>query len=173
MKTRPNILNLTSLLLFVMLLPVVSCQRNKLNSNELTTVHVKRDLPAPLTKPDTTTNRSEAKDTVEFNVASTLTPKKENAPRPELKKEGISRPNATKTNSKSYHIIVASHPNKNLAEQTLAKLHAKGYDDAQIIMKDNRYRVSIGNYTDKKEAFEQRDKLAEQLGQDDLWITLY
>lgn len=55
----------------------------------------------------------------------------------------------------------------------MTQLKAKGFQSAQIIIKDQRYRVSIANYTDKQEATKQRDLLATQLGQSDIWIMLY
>ena len=88
------------------------------------------------------------------------------------KKQGTEQ-NIKKTNTKSYHIIVASHPRENLAENDVTQLKAKGFPDAQIIIKDQRYRVSIANYTDKQEATKQRDLLATQLGQSDIWIMLH
>ena len=62
---------------------------------------------------------------------------------------------------------------ENLAEKDVTQLKAKGFPNAQIITKDQRYRVSIANYTDKQEATKQRDLLATQLGQSDIWIMLY
>ena len=77
------------------------------------------------------------------------------------------------TPAKSYHIIVASHPNEKLAREDVARLKALGYNDARIITKDQRYRVSIANNPDKQEATKKRNELAIQLKQEDIWITLY
>ena len=68
---------------------------------------------------------------------------------------------------------MASHPREELAQKDVAQLKAKGYTNARIITKDGRYRVSIANNTDKQEATKQRNELAEQLGQSDIWIMLY
>ena len=68
---------------------------------------------------------------------------------------------------------MASHPREELAQKDVAQLKAKGYTDARIITKDGRYRVSIANNADKQEATKQRNELAEQLGQSDIWIMLY
>ena len=93
--------------------------------------------------------------------------------RQETGKQQGTEQNIKKTNTRSYHIIVASHPRENLAEKDVTQLKAKGFQNAQIITKDQRYRVSIANYTDKQEATKQRDLLATQLGQSDIWIMLY
>ena len=96
-----------------------------------------------------------------------------NRSRQETGKQQGTEQNIKKTNTRSYHIIVASHPRENLAEKDVTQLKAKGFPEAQIITKDQRYRVSIANYTDKQEATKQRDLLATQLGQSDIWIMLY
>ena len=130
-------MKLVLFLSFVLILPFIGCQRDKMNSKNLTTVNVKRNLPASLSG------------------------------------NTVSEQNIKKTNTRSYHIIVASHPRENLAEKDVTQLKAKGFQSAQIIIKDQRYRVSIANYTDKQEATKQRDLLATQLGQSDIWIMLY
>ena len=129
---------------FVLMLSFVGCQRDKMNSKNLTTVNT----------------------TITSNV-KTLPSQQQTT-----KKQGTEQ-NIKKTNTKSYHIIVASHPRENLAENDVTQLKAKGFPDAQIIIKDQRYRVSIANYTDKQEATKQRDLLATQLGQSDIWIMLH
>ena len=136
---------------FVLMLSFVGCQRDKMNSKNLTTVNVKRSLPASLP------GNHVSLDTIKQNYSQDTN-------------------NTTITSNvktRSYHIIVASHPRENLAEKDVTQLKAKGFPNAQIITKDQRYRVSIANYTDKQEATKQRDLLATQLGQSDIWIMLY
>ena len=154
---------------FVLILSFVGCQRDKMNSKNLTTVNVKRSLPASISGNHVSldTIKQNANNTTIASNVKTLLPQQQTA-----KKQGTEQ-NIKKTNTKSYHIIVASHPRENLAEKDVTQLKAKGFPDAQIIIKDQRYRVSSANYTDKQEASKQRDLLATQLGQSDIWIMLY
>ena len=144
-------MKLVLFLSFVLMLPFIGCQRDKMNSKNLTTVNVKRNLPASLPGNNVsldTIRQSPSQDANNTTITSNV-------------------------KTRSYHIIVASHPRENLAEKDVTQLKAKGFQSAQIIIKDQRYRVSIANYTDKQEATKQRDLLATQLGQSDIWIMLY
>ena len=144
-------MKLVLFLSFVLILPFIGCQRDKMNSKNLTTVNVKRNLPASLPGNNVsldTIRQSPSQDANNTTITSNV-------------------------KTRSYHIIVASHPRENLAEKDVTQLKAKGFQNAQIITKDQRYRVSIANYTDKQEATKQRDLLATQLGQSDIWIMLY
>ena len=144
-------MKLVLFLSFVLMLPFIGCQRDKMNSKNLTTVNVKRNLPASLPGNNVsldTIKQSPSQDANNTTITSNV-------------------------KTRSYHIIVASHPRENLAEKDVTQLKAKGFPNAQIITKDQRYRVSIANYTDKQEATKQRDLLATQLGQSDIWIMLY
>ena len=144
-------MKLVLFLSFVLMLPFIGCQRDKMNSTNLTTVNVKRNLPASLPGNNVsldTIRQSPSQDANNTTITSNV-------------------------KTRSYHIIVASHPRENLAEKDVTQLKAKGFPNAQIITKDQRYRVSIANYTDKQEATKQRDLLATQLGQSDIWIMLY
>ena len=153
---------------FVLMLSFVGCQRDKMNSKNLTTVNVKRSLPASISANHVsldTIKQNYSQDTNNTTITSNV--KTLPSQQQTTKKQG------TEQNIKSYHIIVASHPRENLAENDVTQLKAKGFPDAQIIIKDQRYRVSIANYTDKQEATKQRDLLATQLGQSDIWIMLH
>ena len=144
-------MKLVLFLSFVLMLPFIGCQRDKMNSKNLTTTNVKRSLPASLPENHVsldTIRQSPSQDANNTTITSNV-------------------------KTRSYHIIVASHPRENLAEKDVTQLKAKGFPEAQIITKDQRYRVSIANYTDKQEATKQRDLLATQLGQSDIWIMLY
>ena len=166
-------MKLVLFLSFVLMLPFVGCQRDKMNSKNLTTVNVKRSLPASLsgnTVSLDTIRQNPSQDNNNTTIASNV---KISPSRQETGKQQGAEQNIKKTNTRSYHIIVASHPRENLAEKDVTQLKAKGFQNAQIITKDQRYRVSIANYTDKQEATKQRDLLATQLGQSDIWIMLY
>ena len=167
-------MKLALFLSFVLMLPFIGCQRDKMNSKNLTTTNVKRCLPASLPENQVsldTIKQNPSQDANNTTIASNvkLSPSRQQ----EKKKQKGTEQNIKKTNTRSYHIIVASHPRENLAEKDVTQLKAKGFPEAQIITKDQRYRVSIANYTDKQEATKQRDLLATQLGQSDIWIMLY
>ena len=116
---------------FVLILSFIGCQRDKMNSKNLTTVNVKRSLPASLSGNHAsldTIKQNFSQDTNNTTITAnvkTLLPQQQTA-----KKQGTEQ-NIKKTNTKSYH------------------------------------------YTDKQEASKQRDLLATQLGQSDIWIMLY
>lgn len=141
---------------FIALSFLTSCQRDKMSSNNLTSINVKRELP-----PANTEAPSTVKTPVQEIAAEVTT-----TPRASLTVKPA-------TPSKSYHIIIASHPNEKLAQEDVTRLKAQGYNDAQIITKDQRYRVSIANDPDKQEAMKKRNELALRLKQEDIWITLY
>ncbi len=158
---------------FILLLPLVGCQRNKMNSYDLTTVNVKRSLPASLPEINTTMD-SIRQQNPQNTKTPTITSHVNASPTHQTtgEQQGTQQ-NIKKTNTRSYHIIVASHPREELAQKDVTRLKNKGFTGAQIIIKDQRYRVSIANYTDKQEATQQRSQLATQLGQSDIWILLY
>lgn len=56
--------------------------------------------------------------------------------------------------TKTYHIIVASLPNYRGANETLAQYINLGYDNASIVERDDRVRISLAQFTDKNEANE-------------------
>ena len=166
-------MKLVLFLSFVLMLPFIGCQRDKMNPKNLTTTNVKRSLPASLPENQVsldTIKQNPSQDANNTTIASNV---KLSSSRQETGKQQGTEQNIKKTNTRSYHIIVASHPRENLAEKDVTQLKAKGFPEAQIITKDQRYRVSIANYTDKQEATKQRDLLATQLGQSDIWIMLY
>ena len=145
-----------SFLSFIALLFLSGCQRDKMSPNNLTTVNVKRELPPANTEATSPVKTPTRETTAEVKTAPS-----------------VSQTVKPATPAKSYHIIVASHPNEKLAREDVARLKALGYNDARIITKDQRYRVSIANNPDKQEATKKRNELALQLKQEDIWITLY
>lgn len=56
------------------------------------------------------------------------------------------------TDGKTYHIIVASLPNKRGAEEVIEDYVAKGYQQASMVERDNRVRISLVQFADKDEA---------------------
>ena len=56
------------------------------------------------------------------------------------------------TDNKTYHIIVASLPNRRGAEEVIEGYVAKGFEKASLVERDNRVRISLVQFTDKDEA---------------------
>jgi len=148
-----------TLLLWTAILLACSCQPNKLEPKHLTTVSVKRDLSAL------------HKDTLASSPVQPVVPKASSTAQPIATTPTQSTGNATP--AKQYHIIAASHPNPQMAEKSVLKLKAKGLSQVQILLKEQRYRVSIAHHSNKQRALQLLDSLTTVLNQDDLWITRY
>ncbi len=144
---------------FILLSILPGCRERKMNAKEFTTANVIRHLPENRREQPTPT----PKDTAVIEEKATP------APRPATDTTPIIP--AVKT--KSYHIIVASHPRQSLAEADVRKLREQGYNDACILQKDNRFRVSIAHFSNRNEALKERTRLIDTLGQDDLWVGYY
>lgn len=140
-----------------------------MNPNHLTSANVKRDLSVGAKTPV-----SAVKDTLPGNQAapgtSTTVAVNQQPAVQEKQETGLTSPTRA---TRSYHIIVGSHPREELAQAAVDRLKAKGYQDARIVNKDSRYRVSIANYPDKQEAFAKREELARELNQEDIWILVH
>lgn len=54
--------------------------------------------------------------------------------------------------TKTYHIIVASLPSRRGADEVIEEYMAKGYQQASLVERDNRVRISLAQFTDKNEA---------------------
>ena len=109
-------MKLALFLSFVLMLPFIGCQRDKMNSKNLTTTNVKRSLPASLPENHVsldTIKQNPSQDANNTTIASNV---KLSPSRQETGKQQGTEQNIKKTNTRSYHIIVASHPRENLAE---------------------------------------------------------
>ena len=149
------------LLFLVILVSFCNCQHPKSDVRQLTTTSVIRDVSTSLKD----TLVPSKKETVPVPEESTsFTPKPESSPK-EVQK--------TASSTVNYHVIVASHPRAELAEETLNNLKNKGYSDARMITKDNRFRVSIAHYASKEEALQQINTWKKHLNRDDLWVLRY
>lgn len=118
-------MKLVLFLSFVLMLPFAGCQRDKMNSKNLTTVNVKRSLPASLsgnTVSLDTIRQNPSRDNNNTTIASNV---KISPSRQETGKQQGTEQNIKKTNTRSYHIIVASHPRENLAEKDVTQLKPK------------------------------------------------
>ena len=75
------------------------------------------------------------------------------------KKETVKTVPASKKNGKVSHIIVASLTNATDAESVVESLKKKGYTEAQTVISQGRYRVSLYQYADKADAYKKVQEL--------------
>ena len=97
-------MKLVLFLSFVLMLPFVGCQRDKMNSKNLTTVNVKRSLPASLsgnTVSLDTIRQNPSQDNNNTTIASNV---KISPSRQETGKQQGTKQNIKKTNTRSYQI---------------------------------------------------------------------
>lgn len=71
---------------------------------------------------------------------------------------------------KTYHIIVASLPNRRGAEETLNLYMSKGYTNVSLVEKDDRIRISLMQFTDKNEANEYLKELRQNENFQNAWL---
>lgn len=73
-------------------------------------------------------------------------------------------------NTKIYHIIVASLPSKRGADEVIDGYVAKGYQQASLVERDNRVRISLMQFADKDEANNYLKTLRENDAFNNAWI---
>lgn len=71
--------------------------------------------------------------------------------------------------NKSYFIIVSSTTDLNIAKKVVQKYSSQGFRP-RILEINDRIRVAIASYTDKKSAQIARDSISEAINKSDLWI---
>lgn len=71
--------------------------------------------------------------------------------------------------NKSYFIIVSSTTDLNIAKRVVQKYSNQGFRP-RIIEVNDRIRVAIASYQDKKSAQIARDSISEAINKSDLWI---
>lgn len=86
------------------------------------------------------------------------------------KKETVKTVPAASKSNKVSHIIVASLANTIDAESMVENLKKKGYKEAQIVVSQGRYRVSLCHYTDKASAYKKVQELKEQPDFASAWV---
>lgn len=70
-----------------------------------------------------------------------------------------------------YHIITASHPSESDAQADVDRWLKKGYSNASIVRRDNKYRVSITCFPSRQVALDSLDHYKQLVGKDDLWVA--
>ena len=114
-------MKLVLFLSFVLILPFIGCQRDKMNYKNLTTVNVKRNLPVSLSGNTVSLDTIRQKPSRDNNNTTIVSNVKISPSRQETGKQQGTEQNIKKTNTRSYHIIVASHPRENLAEKDVTQ----------------------------------------------------
>ena len=105
-------MKLVLFLSFVLMLPFVGCQRDKMNSKNLTTVNVKRNLPVSLSGNTVSLDTIRQKPSQDNNNTTIASNVKISPSRQEAGKQQGTEQNIKKTNTRSYHIIVASQASR-------------------------------------------------------------
>ncbi|GHT05910.1 hypothetical protein FACS189423_10560 [Bacteroidia bacterium] len=83
-------------------------------------------------------------------VASLISLPKKEAPVPVIQEE---QPEVViPTNSRLYYIVIASLPTDNLAKKQLDRYQKAGFSTAGIVSAENKYRIYVDKFADKKEA---------------------
>lgn len=135
-------------------------QKKKIKNN----VNTLKPITVKTEKVETHTSKEAPK-----NIVATAQKKKVQAaaePQPATPK--VSAPaNPQKGNN---HIIVASLTNTADAEKTVKALKQKGYADAQVIVSQGRYRVSLFSYAKKADAYQKIQELKKQPDFASAWV---
>lgn len=87
-------------------------------------------------------------------------------PQPETPKA----PASAKPQKGNNHIIVASLTNTADAEKTVKALKQKGYTDAQVIVSQGHFRVSLFNYAKRTDAYQKIQELKKQPDFASAWV---
>lgn len=104
------------------------------------------------------------------------TPTKEKAaekPKETVKPTVAPKPEASSTTQAkggNNHIIVASLTNTTDAEKVVKSLKQKGYTEAQVIVSQGRYRVSLYNYAKKADAYQKIQEIKKQPEFASAWV---
>ena len=72
--------------------------------------------------------------------------------------------------TKTYHIIVASLPSRRGADEVIEDYMAKGYQQASLVERDNRVRISLAHFADKDEANSYLKTLRENEAFQNAWL---
>ena len=96
--------------------------------------------------------------------------KEANVSKVSSQKETVKTSPAVPKNGKASHVIVASLTNSADAESVVESLKKKGYTEAQTVVSQGRYRVSLYHYTDKAEAYKKVQELKKQEDFASAWV---
>ena len=89
------------------------------------------------------------------------------APKMELKKATAVQ---SKSNSKKYHLIVASLTTQEDAQRMLKTYHKQGYTEAKVLGSNGRFRISLCNYAEQATATRKLNDLKQKDAFKNAWM---
>ncbi|MDN0079861.1 SPOR domain-containing protein [Bacteroides gallinaceum] len=109
---------------------------------------------------------------VEARIEKKVSAKKNDRTVKEKAQQTTPKTISTQKHGGNNHIIVASLTNAADAEKVVNGLKQKGYADAQMIVSQNHYRVSLVNYANKADAYQKIKELKKQPDFASAWIFI-
>ena len=82
------------------------------------------------------------------------------------------KPEAPKPNRKMYHIVIASFPNQEQADEYLAKVDKSAYAKANVIVRNGKYRVYADRFDNREEAESYLQTVRKNATYKDAWLFI-
>lgn len=140
---------------FLMTTPVSNSNSTQMNMGGLNNPLLTSKPQKPATKPDTTIKISP--DTTAVNKAVA-----------EVKKDSvIAQPEAEMT---GYYIVLASHVSMKNAQAFVDELHKRGFNEAEIFIRNNVTRVICGHFNTQNAAYNRLNTVRDNKGFEEAWV---
>ena len=140
---------------FLMTTPVSNSNSTQMNMGGLNNPLLTSKPQKPATKPDTTIKISP--DTIAVNKAVA-----------EVKKDSvIAQPEAEMT---GYYIVLASHVSMKNAQAFVDELHKRGFNEAEIFIRNNVTRVICGHFNTQNAAYNRLNTVRDNKGFEEAWV---
>ena len=140
---------------FLMTTPVSNSNSTQMNMGGLNNPLLASKPHKPATKPDTTIKISP--DTIAVNKAVA-----------EVKKDSvIAQPEAEMT---GYYIVLASHVSMKNAQAFVDELHKRGFNEAEIFIRNNVTRVICGHFNTQNAAYNRLNTVRDNKGFEEAWV---
>ena len=140
---------------FLMTTPVSNSNSTQMNMGGLNNPLLASKPQKPATKPDTTIKISP--DTIAVNKAVA-----------EVKKDSvIAQPEAEMT---GYYIVLASHVSMKNAQAFVDELHKRGFNEAEIFIRNNVTRVICGHFNTQNAAYNRLNTVRDNKGFEEAWV---
>ena len=140
---------------FLMTTPVSNSNSTQMNMGGLNNPLLTSKPQKPATKPDTTIKISP--DTIAVNKAVA-----------EVKKDSvIAQPETEMT---GYYIVLASHVSMKNAQAFVDELHKRGFNEAEIFIRNNVTRVICGHFNTQNAAYNRLNTVRDNKGFEEAWV---
>ena len=140
---------------FLMTTPVSNSNSTQMNMGGLNNPLLTSKPHKPATKPDTTIKISP--DTIAVNKAVA-----------EVKKDSvIAQPETEMT---GYYIVLASHVSMKNAQAFVDELHKRGFNEAEIFIRNNVTRVICGHFNTQNAAYNRLNTVRDNKGFEEAWV---